>query len=107
MRLPLAPPRGTLWVMSSYRAVALLVVLSLAVVPVVGLATADLSAAPLDKHHRTGLRHQPHRAWRTVAAAIEPGSFMPVVMPFGRLATSEPEPSAPLFVRIPFVPPRG
>lgn len=79
--------------------------LSLAVVPVVGFACDDLSAAPMAKHHHT--ERPSHRTWRTVPGTLTAEADAPSLVPSERLTVLDPALAVPLLVHVPFVPPRG
>jgi hypothetical protein len=88
------------------KALAVAVLASLVLTPMLAVASDDLSASPRTVHHESGVR-QPARAWRTLPAAVvapvdlrRAGSLAPL-----ELVESTRVPS-PL-VRSPFVPPRG
>jgi hypothetical protein len=89
------------------KALAVAVLASLVLTPMLALASDDLSASPRAAHHESGVGHQPARAWRTLPAAVVAPVDLP---PAGSLAPLELVEStrvpSPL-VRSPFVPPRG
>ena len=89
------------------RMLACVLLVSLALVPALGLAGDDLSAPPISKHHCARLRHPPDRMWRTVPTTLERSTFAPAVAPAERLKPVEVEVALPLVVSVPFVPPRG
>jgi hypothetical protein len=93
--------------MSPLRGVALALLLSLVLTPVLGLAADDLSASAAGSHHESGLRHQPSRGWRTVPAAVERPPQVPAAVPVATLDAPQPARTLPLPARAPFVPPRG
>jgi hypothetical protein len=89
------------------KVLAVAVLASLVLTPMLAVASDDLPASPRTVHHESGVRHQPARAWRTLPAAVvalvdlrRAGSPAPL-----ELVESTRVPS-PL-VRSPFVPPRG
>jgi hypothetical protein len=93
--------------MTLRRAIASLLLLTVVLVPVLGVAGDDLSASSRGPHHETGLRHQPPPPWRTLPAIIEAPAAAPRVSPLATLVAPEPERTLPLLIRTPFIPPRG
>jgi hypothetical protein len=93
--------------MTVRRIVACVVLVALALVPTLGLAADGLSAAPLDKHHRTLLEHHPQRGWRTVATTLPRWTFTPLLVAIALVDAAPGAAAVPLLVRIPFVPPRA
>jgi hypothetical protein len=93
--------------MQGPRSVVLLLVVALALVPALGFAASDLSAAPTGKHHHGRLHQQPDRAWRTLPSTLVPSATLPAVTRIERAGAFESLVSIPLVVRVPFVPPRG
>jgi hypothetical protein len=88
-------------------AVAWVVLLTLVLAPMLGVAADDFSASSRGTHHEAGLRSHPTRGWRTVPAAVDRPAYVPCAMPPAALDAPPPEPSLTLVVRTPFVPPRG
>ena len=93
--------------MTPRRLLAALVIVSLALVPVVGFAWDDLSASPIDKHQRTRQHEPSPRGWRTVPATLTLPALAPALRLVERVAAPAPARRLPLLVRLPFVPPRG
>jgi hypothetical protein len=91
--------------MATIRVVACAIVLALVLVPLVGVATDDLSVA--GTHHDNSVRHQPARAWRTVPAAVDRPEHDTCTVVLARLDVPEPAPIPPPLARPLFVPPRG
>jgi hypothetical protein len=85
-----------------------LVVVALALAPVVGFASSDLSASPAGKHHTGRLHHQPERAWRTVPSTPASAAHVPAaVTGVERVRAVETAVTLPVVLRVPFIPPRG
>jgi Protein of unknown function (DUF3987) len=103
----LSPERGRLEVMISRRTIACLVLLTIVLFPVLGIAGDDFSGFGRGVPRETGLRHQPLRPWRTIPGALEPPFVIPRMVPLAALDASEPAYTLPVVVRTPFVPPRG
>jgi hypothetical protein len=93
--------------MAVRRVIVCVVLIMLVLVPALGLAGDDLSGPQRAGFHVTGLRHQPARPWRTIAAAIEPHIAIPRIVSLATLDDSEPSYPLPLIVRTRFIPPRG
>jgi hypothetical protein len=91
--------------MATIRLVACAIVLALVLVPLVGVATDDLSVA--GTHHDNSVRHQPTRGWRTVPAAVDRPEHDTCTTELARLDLAEPASTPPPLARPPFVPPRG
>ena len=89
------------------RSVVLLLVVALALVPALGFAASDLSAAPTGKQHHGRLHQQPDRVWRTMPSTLVPSATLPAVTRSERVGALESPATIPLVVRVPFVPPRG
>ena len=89
------------------RTIACLVLLTISLVPALGLAADDLSGLGRGTPHETGVRHQPTHPWRTIPGVVEPTFVIPRMSPLAALDTSEPAHALPVVVHTPFVPPRG
>lgn len=89
------------------RTIACLVLLTIVLVPALGLAGDDFSGLGHGAPRETGLRHQPTRPWRTIPGVVEPTLVIPRMILLAALDTSEPAHALPFVVHTPFVPPRG
>ena len=89
------------------RTIACLVLLTIVLVPALGLARDDFSELGRGAPRETGLRHQPTRPWRTIPGVVESPLVIPPMIPLAALDTSEPAHALPFVVHTPFVPPRG
>ena len=87
------------------RLIVCAVLLALVLVPLVGVATDDLSEAGTP--HDSGLRHQPARGWRTMPAAVDPPAQTPHLREVATLDVNERAAAPTPFARPLFVPPRG
>jgi hypothetical protein len=89
------------------RTIACLVLLTIVLAPLLGVAGDDFSGLGRGAPRETGLRHQPLRPWRTIPGAVEPPTVIPRLALLAALEGSEPAHTLPMVVRTPFVPPRG
>jgi hypothetical protein len=87
--------------------IACAALLTLVLVPLLGVAADDLSASGHGPHREAGLRHQPSRGWRTVQAAVDRFADVPPAVLRAPLEAPPLERPVLLLVRTPFVPPRG
>jgi cell division protein FtsN len=85
------------------RLMVVALLLAVILVPAVGVAFDDHSAA--GPQH--SLRPQPARGWRTVPAAVDRPAPVPRSSEFGRLDATDAAPTVVPLVRALFVPPRG
>jgi hypothetical protein len=83
------------------------VLLTIFLIPALGLAGDDLSGLGGGAPRETGVRHQPTHPWRTILGVVEPTFVIPRMSPLAALDTSEPAHALPFVVHTPFVPPRG
>jgi hypothetical protein len=93
--------------MAACRALACVVLLTLVLTPVLGLAGDELSGAGRAAPHESGVRHQPPRPWRTTPAIVEPHVVILRIMLLTTVVAAERTQARPLLVRTPFIPPRG
>jgi len=90
--------------MATVRLLVCALLVALVLVPLVGVATDDLSA--LTMHHGSGLQHQPGRGWRTMPAAVDPPARVLRSREVTTLESSESTAAPMPLLRPPFVPPR-
>jgi len=91
--------------MATVRPLVCMLLFALVLVPLVGVATDDLSAPAT--HHDSGLRHQPGRGWRAMPAAVDSPSDLRRPRAVATLELSESGAAPMPLPRPPFVPPRG
>jgi hypothetical protein len=93
--------------MAVCRPLACVLLLTLVLTPLLGLAGEDFSGAGRAAPHESGVRHQPPRPWRTTPAVVEPHVVILPMMPLTTVVAAERSHALPLLVRTPFIPPRG